>query len=446
MRLLKTIQRILKEETEGDDIVNVKPDDIYHYVKLMSGNLNGLSKVPAYRGKKIVVVGDLDLSDFTNIKNLGPIVKVSGRLDISNTEIASLEGVETTGYVRDFNSRMYRIRRAKQEAEIRAKAQSRREDGEWDDIESPYSARANALFQYLKGRDDIQDRPENLQDKIDELEDRKSQLEQAQAQLDDFGEEYDRLEAQIDAIDAEIEELNDGKFGDVYDLIPDGNMYGLASFKSKLPESYDEEYFIGDEDEVEEAFEDYWEQYVDDIGTDGFNQWLIEDNLDDDRLRSDIEEVYENDIRDNPESYLDDDDKELSGSQEEEIKRLEQEKAELEEKLYVEDLSPDSPEHEEVTDRISEIEDEIQDINDSPDGEYNERAIQDKIDSTVDYYMRNKDEFFGNMGYSASDYLDKDSLVKYLVNNEDYGQMSSYDNSYDNENFNGKSYYIFRHN
>ena len=444
MSLLKTIQRILKEETEGDDIVKVSPDDIYHYAKIMSGNLQGLSKVPAYRGKKLVVVGKLDLSNFKNVKNLGPIIEVTGGLDISDTEIASLEGVKTHGYVRDFNSKMYRIRIAKIEAEIRAKAQSRRESGEWDDITDGYSSSAQALFQFLKGRDDLQDRPENLQEKIDELEDRKSQLEQMQAQLDDNSEEYERLQGQIAAVETEIEELNDGKFGDVYDLIPDGSMYGLASFQSKLPESHNEEYFIGTEREVERAFVDYWEQYVDDVGVEGFNQWLIEDNLDEDRLRSDIEDVYENDIRDNPESYLDDSDRELSSSQEEEIKRLEQEKSELEEKL--EELNDESEEYEETTDRISEIESEIEEINDSPEGDFNDEAVQDKIDDTVEYYMRNKDEFFGNMGYSMKDYLDKDSLVEYLVNNEDYGQMSSYDSSYDTERFNDKLYYIFRHN
>ena len=236
MNLLKTIHKILKEETEGDDIVKVTPDDIYHYAKIMSGNLQGLSKVPAYRGKKLVVVGKLDLSDFPNVKNLGPIIEVTGGLDISDTEIASLEGVKTHGYVRDFNSKMYRIRIAKIEAEIRANAQSRRESGEWDDITDGYNAKARALFEFLKDRDDLQDRPENLQEKIDELEDRKSQLEQMQAQLDDISEEYERLEGQIAAVETEIEELNDGKFGDVYDLIPEGSMYGLAAFQSKLPE------------------------------------------------------------------------------------------------------------------------------------------------------------------------------------------------------------------
>jgi predicted nuclease with TOPRIM domain len=437
MSLLKTIQRILKEETEGDDIVKVSPDDIYHYAKIMSGNLQGLSKVPAYRGKKLVVVGKLDLSNFKNVKNLGPIIEVTGALDISDTEIASLEGVKTHGYVRDFNSKMYRIKIAKIEAEIRAKAQSRRETGDWDDITDGYNAKAHALFEYLKGRDELVDRPENLQEKIDELEDRKSQLEQMQAQLDDSSEEYERLEGQIDAVDSEIDELNEDKYGDVYDLIPDGSMYGLAAFQSKLPESHNEEYFIGTEREVERAFEDYWDQYVDDVGVEGFSEWVINDNLDEDRLRSDIEDVYENDIRDNPESYLDDSDRELSSSQEEEIKRLEQEKSELEEL---------NDGNEETADRISEIETEIEEINDSPEGEYNDRAIQDKIDDTVEYYMRNKDEFFGNMGYSIKDYLDKDSLVEYLVRNEDYGQMSSYDSSYDTEKFNDVVYYIFRHN
>ena len=437
MNLLKTIHKILKEETEGDDIVKVTPDDIYHYAKIMSGNLQGLSKVPAYRGKKLVVVGKLDLSNFKNVKNLGPIIEVTGGLDISDTEIASLEGVKTHGYVRDFNSKMYRIRIAKIEAEIRANAQSRRESGEWDDITDGYNAKARALFEFLKDRDDLQDRPENLQEKIDELEDRKSQLEQMQAQLDDNSEEYERLQGQMDAVYTEIEELNDGKFGDVYDLIPDGSMYGLASFKSKLPESYDEEYFIGTEREVDVAFQDYWEQYVNDVGTEGFSEWVIKDNLDEDRLRSDIEDTYENDIRDNPESYLDESDRELSSSQEEEIQRLEQEKDELEEL---------NDGNEETTDRISEIETEIEEINDSPEGDFKEEAIEYKIADTVDYYMNNYDEYFSNMGSSIGDYLDKDSLVEYLVNNEEYGQMSSYDSSYDAERFNDKLYYIFRQN
>jgi predicted nuclease with TOPRIM domain len=437
MNLRNTIIKILREQAQESEFVYSDQDEIVNYLKLMSGNLNGLSRLPKFKGKKIIINGGLDLSDYPETKNLGPIVKITGRLDIGGTEIESIEGVEVTGYVSDFNSKRWRIKKARENARILAIAQGRRESGEWSDLDNPYNAKANALFEYLKGRDDLQDRPENLQEKIDELEDRKSQLEQMQAQLDDNSEEYERLQGQIVAVETEIEELNDGKFGDVYDLIPDGSMYGLVSFKSKLPDSEDEEYFIGIEREVDVAFQDYWEQYVNDVGTDGFSEWVIKDNLDEDRLRSDIEDTYENDIRDNPDSYLDESDRELSRSQEEEIQRLEQEKDELEEL---------NDGNEETADRISEIESEIEEINDSPEGDFKEEAIEYKIADTVDYYMNNYDEYFSNMGSSIGDYLDKDSLVEYLVNNEDYGQMSSYDSSYDTERFNDKLYYIFRHN
>jgi len=375
------------------------------------------------------------------VKNLGSIVKITGGLDISGTDIASIEGVEVIGYVSDWNSKMFRIRKAKEKARILAIAQGRRDDNEWGDLEDEYSAKANALFEYLKGRDDLQDRPKNLQEKIDELEDRKSQLEQMQAQLDDNSEEYDRLEGQIAAVDVEIEELNDGKFGDVYDLIPEGKNYGLAAFQSKLPDSEDEEYFLGPLNEVDRAFKYYWENHVDDVGVEGFSESVIEDNLDMDRLRSDIEDTYENDVRDNPEAYLSESDKELSRSQQEEIQRLETEKDELEVRLS--DLES---EDDEITDRIEEIETEIDEIKDSPDGEYKEEAIDEKISDIVSDYIDNYREYLSNIGSDISDYLDKDSLVQYLVDNEDYGQMSSYDGEYDTIRFNEREYYIFRNN
>ena len=444
MNLRNSIIKILREQAQESEFVYSDQDEIANYLKLMSGNLNGLSRLPKFKGKKIIINGDLDLSDYPETKNLGPIVKITGRLDIRDTDIASIEGVEVTGYVSDYNSKMYRIRRAKENAKILAIAQGRRDNNEWGDLEDRYSAKANALFEYLKGRDDLQDRPENLQEKIDELEDRKSQLEESQAQLDDNSEEYGRLQGQIDAVDVEIQELNDGKFGDVYDLIPDGKLYQLALFKSKLPDSEDEEYFLGTRGEVDIAFEDYWENYVDDVGIEGFSQWVIEDNLDMDRLRSDIEDTYENDVRDNPDAYLDENDKELSRSQQEEIQRLETEKDELEVRLS--DLDSEDDAYDNINDRIQEIETEIDEINDSPEGEYKEEAIEEKISDTVDYYVSNYKEYLSNMGSDIDDYLDKSALVQYLIDNEDYGQMSSYDNSYDTIRFNEREYYIFRHN
>ena len=444
MSLRNTIIRILKEQAQDEEYVFTNQAEIDHYLKLMSGNVNGLSRVPKFKGKKIVVNGGLDLSDYENATSLGPIVKVNGRLDIGRTNIASVEGVEVTGYISDYMSKRWRIKKAQEDARIKALAQSRREDDEWGDLDDSYNSKAHALFEYLKGRDDLEERPKDLQSRIDELENRRSELEVRQNELDDVGEQYDEIQGQIDAIDTQIDELNDKGYGDVYDLIPDGQNYGLAAFKSKLPESEDEEYFIGTEPEVERAAEEYWENYIDEVGSEGFQRHVLEDHMDMDKLRSEVEDVYENDIRDNPESYLDDDDRELSGSQLEEIQRLEKEKSELELRLH--DMEPGDDEYDEVTDRIEEIDVEIDDIKESPEGDYKEDAIEDKISDTVEYYVDNYNEFLSNIGNDVADYLDKDSLVEYLVSSEDYGQLSGYDNSYDTISFNDTYYYIFRQN
>ena len=102
--------------------------------------------------------------------------------------------------------------------------------------------------------------------------------------------------------------------------------------------------------------------------------------------------------------------------------------------------------YDEITDRISEIETEIEEIKDSPEGDYKEEAIEEKIEDTIEYYVNNYQEFLDSMGYEIKKYVDKGELVDYLMREEDYGQMSSYDSSYDTINFNDKTYYIFRHN
>jgi hypothetical protein len=123
---------------------------------------------------------------------------------------------------------------------------------------------------------------------------------------------------------------------------------------------------------------------------------------------------------------------------------LETEKDELEVRLS--DLDSEDDTYDEINDRIQEIETEIDEINDSPEGDFKEEAIKEKISDTVDYYVNNYKEYLDNMGSDVSDYLDKSSLVQYLIDNEDYGQMSSYDNEYDTIRFNERDYYIFRHN
>jgi len=442
-KLLTNFVTILKEMTEQDGVIYINQDELMNYLKPVSYNMEVLAKTKKFKGKDIIVTTALDLNG-TPIKSLAPIKKVQGRLDISNTNVSSIEGIEVVGYTSYSNTPISRREEAERRAKIMRGIEERREQKVFDlelNEDSELAAKANAVFKFLEYDGDFETKEPGDEQRIEEL---RTQLERLEADRQSAsGEQEDEIIKLIDEVESEITEL-EGR-PDVYFIVPERySFYDMNCFTSMIESSYGQEYCVGNNDEIDSTFRQYWDNYVDEVGTEGLSDWLIKDNLDMDRLRSDIEDVYENDIRDNPDAYLNDADKELSEAQKEEIQRLEQEKNELELRLH--DLEPENEGYDEVTNRIDEIETEISEIEDSPDGEYTEESIQDRIDETVEYYLENYDEYFSNIGSNASDYLDKDSLVDYFMRNEDYGAMSSYDNTYDTVSINDETFYIIRQN
>jgi hypothetical protein len=73
------------------------------------------------------------------------------------------------------------------------------------------------------------------------------------------------------------------------------------------------------------------EQLIDDIGVDGINRYLIEDNLDKEQIRDEMREYYYNDISENPEIYFNENDYQLTDEQEERKEQLENYINEMEE-------------------------------------------------------------------------------------------------------------------
>ena len=440
-KLLTNFVTILKEMTEQDGVIYINQDELMNYLKPVSYNMEVLSKTKKFKGKDIIVTTALDLSG-TPIKSLAPIKKIQGRLDISNTNVSSIEGIEVVGYTSYSNTPISRREEAERRAKIMRGIEQRREEKVFDlelNEDSELAAKANAVFKSLQYDGDFEAREPGDEERIEDLKTRLEVFESERQTAS--GEKESEIIELIDELEKEISELESKP--DVYFMVPERySFYDMNRFTSMIESSYGQEYCVGNESEVDSTFRQYWENYVDEVGTEGLSGWLIKDNLDMDRLRSDIEDVYENDIRDNPDAYLNDADKELSEAQREEIQRLEQKKDELELRLH--DLESGDEGYEEVTNEIDEIETEISEIEDSPDGEYREDAIQDRIDETVDYYVDNYDEYFSNIGSSISDYLDKDSLVDYFVRNEGYGQMSSYDDNYETVKIGDETFYIIR--
>jgi hypothetical protein len=230
------------------------------------------------------------------------------------------------------------------------------------------------------------------------------------------------------------------------------------------------EYSVGTEDQIEEAAKESVENLLDDVGYEGFRPGFVENFIDEDEIETYIRNFFDYDIRENPESYLDDDQRELSSSQEREIRELQEEERTLEverARLYKEkeELDTDSDDWEEkydemeeriseIEDRLAEIVDEIDEIKENPDGDYSEDAIDSVIDDRVSDYTRDPESFVSNyIGEEYSKWLqnnnmiDKDAFIEGVVEADGYGMcLNTYDGSYDTININGTDYYIVRTN
>jgi len=453
--ITKLIQ-ILKEQDEVEepnDEIYIDSEELIRILPAIDHNLNALSKLRKYRDKKIVVNGDLKLRG-KPVKSLGPIIRINGNLDISNTDIASIEGVQIAGRVTDWGSEMAKIKERRRVAGELAQAQSRREDNEWSlENADEEGLCAIAVFQFLQEVEPDEVQSEEDVDRLRQLKERRGNIYYDQEQ----GNDSDELQDELDSIDAEIEEIEEKI--DVYSLIPSRySYYGkMRTYEIYQGNLYGNSYASSTEDDAEKAALQYAEEYIYENGITVFNENFWMDHLDEEGILDYFRDFYEDDIRNNTEAYFDDDDFELTTEQEERkeqlenyIEEMEQLKSDTEdEQRELEDS--DSDEYYELDEKIKEIESNIETAQNEldeiePDTEPTEEMIDRKVDDLLDdvkYDYRAKlDEF----GMDISDYVDKDALAQAYVDSDGIGIMSSYDGSYETTYVNDETYVVMRTN
>ena len=453
--ITKLIQ-ILKEQDEVEepnDEIYIDSEELIRILPAIDHNLNALSKLRKYRDKKIVVNGDLKLRG-KPVKSLGPIIRINGNLDISDTDIASIEGVQIAGRVIDWGSEMAKIKERRRVAGELALAQSRREDNEWSlENADEEGLCAIAVFQFLQEVEPDEVQSEEDVDRLRQLKERRGNIYYDQEQ----GNDSDELQDELDSIDAEIEEIEEKI--DVYSLIPSRySYYGkMRTYEIYQGNLYGNSYASSTEDDAEKAALQYAEEYIYENGITVFNENFWMDHLDEEGILDYFRDFYEDDIRNNTEAYFDDDDFELTTEQEERkeqlenyIEEMEQLKSDTEdEQRELEDS--DSDEYYELDEKIKEIESNIETAQNEldeiePDTEPTEEMIDRKVDDLLDdvkYDYRAKlDEF----GMDISDYVDKDALAQAYVDSDGIGIMSSYDGSYETTYVNDETYVVMRTN
>ena len=402
MSIKKFFKNYIVEQDEN--LVSVSPEDYLELLENVGGIAERISKLKPYRGKGIVITGPINVTNYKNIGPLTGVVRVMGRLDISHTNISNLNGITVDGYVSDYGSSMWKIKKQQKLNEKLSDLDEKRREDEWNvENQNDESERTEAVYKYLNQHGDV-----------DMVE-------------DDEGNEVPEDKYYINP---------NGRatygYGKQYQWLGGGNGFN--------PNEYD----VYTEDEADSAARQYVEQLVDDSGMDAFSSWAFNDALDDQQWYRWLYDYYDDYIRSSPEDF--DIPLELSNQQMTQVQQLQSNIDSLNKRLESEDL-PDEK-YEEIEIKIEGLEEIIQEINDDPQGEYDESSIENEITGRVDEY---KDDIFGFIDYHGSDkdfimdFIDLDKLTEIVVSSDGYGSMlNSYDGDYDTFNINGTEYYVIR--
>ena len=345
--------------------------------------------------------------------------------------------------------RLEKVRLAQILRQRQAQAQERRENGEWDLPDADETGlKAHALLRVLEIEGDIEVMTNQDRGEIARIE---NEITRLQADYDNDGEVRQDLLDEISELEDELTELQNKI--DVYNIIPTGRYYDASEFEViGVPELEDRRYVVGDESEMETSSYEYLEQLLDDIGFEAFRLEFVKQYIDEDAVISYAEDLYNQDVYDSPDSYLDDSERMLSRQQEEMITILEakiEKYRELVSKLEGE-LDGENDEDieeriDELNENISEMESEIEEIKDDPEGDFPDELLEDIIERRLEDVKYDIEGFMNDWGLEINNYIDRDAFIKAVVDEDGYGTtLNGYDGSADEINVEGETFYVMR--
>ena len=347
--------------------------------------------------------------------------------------------------------RLQRLREQQRVQAMRNEAQERREEGEWTlDGDCPDEGlKAHALLKYLVSNQDVS---------VITNEDRIT-IQRIKDEIETLTTEYDESETpRVDILDR-IEELEDElddystSYIDVYNIVPSGMFYKTTEFEViDNPDVEGNRYAVGNDDEMKESCEQSIESLIDDVGYEGFNASFARDYLDEEAIADYAEDVYDSDVRDNPDSYFEESDRMLSNEQEEKIeilnRRIEYNTEtikKLEEQMDGENDDLIQEKIDELNELSEEYSSDIEDIEGDPEGDFPEDMIDEKVQDLVSDVKNDPESFMSDFGLSWSDYVDKDAFIQGVIDADGYGHtINSYDGNAEEIYVNDTLFYVMR--
>lgn len=332
----------------------------------------------------------------------------------------------------------------------REEAQERRLDNWWslDDPACPeVGLKAHALLDMLESNNDVDVMTNEDRTEIARIE---SEIENLQAEYDNDDEVRQDLLDEISVLEDELEELKQKI--DVYNIIPTGEYYDMTEFEVIDSPVEGRRYAVGDEGEVKSSAYDYVDQLIDDIGYRGFNEGFAKGYIDERAVLDYAEDFYDQDVRENPEVYLDEEDQMLSNKQEEQIEILKSRISQVESLIENLESEMDGDNDDDIQDRIDELNERIEEMNEeieeiqsSPEGDFPEDLIQDAVQKQVDSVEYDISDFMENFGLNWEDYIDREDFIEGVIDADGYGAtLNGYDGTADEQKVLDKWYYVMR--
>jgi len=332
----------------------------------------------------------------------------------------------------------------------REEAEERRLDGDWD-LSNPnideIGLKARALLEYLVDNGDAQVLTNEQKIEIQRIKD---EIERLNTEYNDSEDVRTDLLTQIEELEDELDDYD--SYIDVYNIIPAGAFYDTTEFEVIDSEVDNNRYAVGTDSEMQSSCEEYIENLIDDIGYEGFNAGFAKGYLDEDAIANEAEDIYENDVRDNPEAYFDDSQRMLSDAQEERIRILEYtiQKVnktidQFESMMDGENDDAIQEKIEELQERLEEYDSEIEEIKDDPEGDFPDELIDDKVSDLVSDVKSDPEWFLSEFGLNWDDYVNKEEFIQGVIDADGYGHtINSYDGSADEIYVNDQLFYVMR--
>jgi peptidoglycan hydrolase CwlO-like protein len=291
----------------------------------------------------------------------------------------------------------------------------------------------------------------------EEGKERKKQLELRKSQIEDEIQNDTQglktsLQQQLEQIDEELSEFDD--YYDVYDITPKNEEFysNMEIFETSWDNS---QYAIGNERELKWSAEEYAKQIIESEGINFFSKSFLENYIDDDSVQRYAEDMYNDLIYQDPESWLDESQRETSYVQDNEIKylnyQIEKVKGEI---VNLQQLMEKSPRELRgvFENKISQLEDnaiyefeqKIEEIEESPEGDFPDDLINQIIEERVNDVMDDSLSFIREWDLELSNFINEDELIEGWIDSDGYEIMSHYDGKVDEQKVEGVLYFIIR--